>query len=158
MAFSLRTVPNDSLEKRTMRWTPSTIMSSLLRGTSSIGQSDGAATIEDIRRAMLEILGDREAETYPVVQLRVTYAADVQDLWYLRGDIMAAVAATEGEAIAKARLEKFEWHVQGSVAKRPQFAGQPSGAVVAQCPQTNITSLPSATRSARFPTGNNTLV
>ena len=128
MAFSLLIVPSNYLEKRTMRWTPSTFMNSLLRGSSSSDLKRAAPTIDDIRQTMLEILGDRGAETYPVVQLRVTYAADIQDLWYLRGDIMAAIAAMDGEAIAKAQLanlsEMFKGLLPSGLSSRASPLGQ----------------------------------
>lgn len=111
-----------------MRWTPSTFMNSLLRGSSSSDLKRAAPTIDDIRQTMLEILGDRGAETYPVVQLRVTYAADIQDLWYLRGDIMAAIAAMDGEAIAKAQLanlsEMFKGLLPSGLSSRASPLGQ----------------------------------
>lgn len=79
-------------------------MNSLLKSGSAIKARPGTPTLNDIRQAMLGMLGDRGAQAYPVVQLRVTYADDVQDLWYLRGDVMAAIAAMHGEAIAREQL------------------------------------------------------
>lgn len=87
-----------------MRWTPSNLMNSLLKGANTGKPKCGAPTLNDIRHAMLKVLGDRGAQAYPVVQLRVTYADDVQDLWYLRGDVMAAIAAMDGEATAREQL------------------------------------------------------
>ena len=87
-----------------MRWTPSNLMNSLLKGANTGKPKCGAPTLNDIRHAMLQVLGDRGAQAYPVVQLRVTYADDVQDLWYLRGDVMAAIAAMDGEATAREQL------------------------------------------------------
>jgi len=79
-------------------------MNSLLKGGSTAKTKSGTPTLNDIRHAMLDVLGDRGAQAYPVVQLRVTYADDVQDLWYLRGDVMAAIAAMDGEATAREQL------------------------------------------------------
>jgi hypothetical protein len=87
-----------------MRWTPSNFMNSLLKGANTGKPKRDAPTLNDIRHAMLEVLGDRGAHAYPIVQLRVTYADDVQDLWYLRGDVMAAIAAMDGEATARQQL------------------------------------------------------
>lgn len=87
-----------------MRWTPSNLMNSLLKGSAIAKPRLDTPTLNDVRHAMLEILGERGALAYPVVQLRVTYADDVQDLWYLRGDVMAAVAALDGEATARQQL------------------------------------------------------
>lgn len=87
-----------------MRWTPSNLMNSLLKGSGTAQSRRDAPTLNDIRHAMLDILGERGAQAYPVVHLRVTYADDVQDLWYLRGDVMAALAALDGEATARQQL------------------------------------------------------
>jgi hypothetical protein len=87
-----------------MRWTPSTLMNSLLKGGNAAKVRRDTAALNDIRQAMLDVLGDRGAMAYPVVKWRVTYANDVQDLWYLRGDVMAAIAAMDGEATARKQL------------------------------------------------------
>lgn len=80
-------------------------MNNLLKGSGAVGKHRaGATTLNDIRQTMLRMMGDTGAQAYPVVQLRVTYADDVQDLWYLRGDVMAAIAAMHGEAVAREQL------------------------------------------------------
>lgn len=81
------------------------------------------AGIEDIRERMLDLLGDDGARRYPQITRRIRYAADVQGLWYLRGDLMGVVASVEGEAVARLRLRKvsemFQGLLPGSLASRP---------------------------------------
>ncbi len=96
-----------------MRWTPSNLMNSLLKSSVGTEARLPARTLNDIRHAMLDILGERGAQAYPVVQLRVTYADDVQDLWYLRGDVMAAIAALDGEAAARKQLADINAMFEG---------------------------------------------
>ncbi len=79
-------------------------MNSLLKGGNAAKVKRDASALNDIRQAMLDVLGDRGAMAYPMVKLRLTYANDVQDLWYLRGDVMAAIAALDGEATARKQL------------------------------------------------------
>ena len=87
-------------------------MNSLIKaGTNS--PSKQAASITEIREAMLSALGERGAQAYPVIQLRVTYAGDVQDLWYLRGDVMAAVADLDGELEARRALTSISTMFSG---------------------------------------------
>ena len=51
------------------------------------------------------------------------YANDVQALWYLRGDVMAALASTQGEASARKKVqqitEMFHGLLPGSLHSRP---------------------------------------
>lgn len=79
--------------------------------------------MEDIREAMLGLLGDQGAGRFPHVTRRIRYAGDVQGLWYLRGDLMASLAAMHGEAQARERLQgvtrMFQGLLPSSLHSRP---------------------------------------
>lgn len=60
--------------------------------------------IEDIRQAMLALMTDALDERFPHVVRRIRYATDVQGLWFLRGDLMRALASSCGEAAAREQL------------------------------------------------------
>jgi hypothetical protein len=62
-------------------------------------------SMEDIREAMLALLGDDASRQFPQVTRRVRYASDVQALWYLRGDLMAVLASKHGEAQARRQID-----------------------------------------------------
>ena len=91
-----------------MRWTTLNIVSGmqslLSKGVDQDTSDLSSDALEDIRQAMLDELAIRAYQTYPAVQMRVSGASDIQDLWYLRGDLMAAIAAREGEAAAKLKM------------------------------------------------------
>jgi hypothetical protein len=93
-----------------MSWIPSALVTglqSIFHGAGG-GQSQRAlAAMEDIREAMLVGLGISSGVDASKLELRVTYASDLQDLWYLRGDIMAAIAAVDGEALAGQKLNEI---------------------------------------------------
>jgi hypothetical protein len=78
---------------------------------------------EDIREAMLELLGEGATKQFANVTRRIRYANDIQALWYLRGDLMAALAAIHGEASARQRVasvtEMFQGLLPGSLNSRP---------------------------------------
>lgn len=57
--------------------------------------------LEEIRLAMLEALGDESPPQAAMLGRRIRYAADVQRLWYLRPELMEAVAAARGEEAAR---------------------------------------------------------
>lgn len=113
-----------------MRWTPSNLMSGLQGLFKSPAEDDGSrerAALDDIRQAMLDCLGASGAAAYPQIQFRVTYASDIQELWYLRGDVMAVLSATDGEATARRKLARvsdlFKGHLPKGLATRPSPLG-----------------------------------
>ena len=69
--------------------------------------------IEDIRECMLETLGGAGPQQFPQVTRRIRYATDVQALWYLRGDLMAALAAIHGETAAREKISSATRMFQG---------------------------------------------
>jgi hypothetical protein len=68
--------------------------------------------IESIRESMLEALGPHSLE-YGYLRRRISYASDVQVLWYLRGELMAALAAREGELAADRRMRSISGMFDG---------------------------------------------
>ncbi len=83
--------------------------------------------LEDIRQALLDCMGEVSAEKHPVVQLRVTHAHDLQDLWYLRADVMVAIASQDGESIARGKMlpitDMFNGYLPKGLASRPSPLG-----------------------------------
>ena len=113
-----------------MRWNPSYLKAGVdnLIGCFSIPKKNATtASLESIRQAMLDAIGPSGASKFPVVQLRVSYANDVEDLWYLRGDLMASIANLDGEATARARLaqisEMFRGLLPNGLSSRPSPLG-----------------------------------
>ena len=110
----------------TMRWFKGNIRSSiygLLGNPVAPSESILESGTEDIREAMLALLGEAGTKNFPHVTRRVRYANDIQALWYLRGDLMAALAATQGEAAARAKIQQVTRMFQGllpsSLTSRP---------------------------------------
>lgn len=107
-----------------MRWpTIRNGLFGLLGNPAPPSESRLEESIEDIREAMLELLGEEGAHQYPQVTRRIRYAGDVQGLWYLRGDLMAVLAALHGEVRARERVaaisDMFEGLLPASLASRP---------------------------------------
>jgi hypothetical protein len=78
---------------------------------------------EDIRESMLAVLGEDGPKDYPHVTRRIRYANDIQALWYLRGDLMAALAAMHGEMAARQKVasltQMFKGLLPGALNSRP---------------------------------------
>ncbi|MDE2605133.1 MAG: hypothetical protein KGL68_04335 [Burkholderiales bacterium] len=72
-----------------------------------------ASSMEDIREAMLTLLTQPGDKQHATVTRRVRYANDIQALWYLRGDLLAALASVHGEAAARQQLQTVTRMFQG---------------------------------------------
>ncbi len=75
------------------------------------------ARIEVIRELMLHELGDYGEKKFPAVTRRVRHAPDVQGLWYARSDVMAILANTYGEAIAREKIANISGRFNGLLPK-----------------------------------------
>ena len=75
------------------------------------------ARIEVIRELMLNELGDYGEKKLPAVARRVRYAPDVQGLWYARSDVMAILANTYGETVAREKIAKISGRFNGLLPK-----------------------------------------
>ena len=92
-----------------MRWFKGSIRSSIygLLG-NPVAPSDSMLETgtEDIREAMLALLGESGTKQFANVTRRIRYANDIQALWYLRGDLMAALASTRAKWKRAARCSR----------------------------------------------------
>ena len=57
--------------------------------------------VERVRQAMLLAVDDHCGEGGYEIDDRISYARDITALWYLRSDLMNAIAAVRGEAVAR---------------------------------------------------------
>lgn len=64
-----------------------------------------AYQIDDIRQAMLSCLGAAARERFPHVERRILQASSVRTLWFLRPDLLMAVAAHSGEQAARQAID-----------------------------------------------------
>ena len=78
---------------------------------------------EDIREAMLAVLGESGPKQFPQITRRIRYASDIQALWYLRGDLMGALAAVHGELAAREKIapitNQFRGLLPNGLTSRP---------------------------------------
>ena len=109
-----------------MRWFKHSLRSSiygLLGNPAAPTESTMENATEDVREAMLALLGDAGSVKFVHVTRRIRYAADIQALWYLRGDLMGALAALHGERAARQQMQgisdMFQGLLPGSLSSRP---------------------------------------
>lgn len=111
-----------------MRWFKPNLRSSL-HAIFSSGYTESAPTavmeydIEDIRQAMLGMMTDLHDAQFPQLVRRIRYAADVQALWFMRGDLMAVLAGSHGEVAAREKIdvvsEMFDSLLPDGLRSRP---------------------------------------
>ena len=109
-----------------MRWLKPSLRNSiygLLGHPAAPSESTLLNATEDIREAMLNLLGENGSKRFPLITRRIRYANDIQALWYLRGDLMAALATLDGEGVARRKVqgitEMFRGLLPGSLTSRP---------------------------------------
>ncbi|MBG9386947.1 hypothetical protein I5803_02820 [Caenimonas sp. DR4.4] len=109
-----------------MRWLKPNLRSSiygLLGNPLPPSESVMDGGTEDIRESMLQVLGETGMRHFPQITRRIRYANDIQALWYLRGDLMGALAAMHGEVAARQKVgsitEMFRGLLPGSLDSRP---------------------------------------
>ena len=75
------------------------------------------ARTEVIREMMLLELGVYGEKKFPAVARRVRFSPDVQGLWYARSDVMAILANTHGETVAREKIAKISRRFTGLLPK-----------------------------------------
>lgn len=88
----------------------------LMNRTETTKQALDART-EGIRELMLTELGDYGERKFPAVARRVRYACDIQGLWYARSDVMAILANTHGETVAREKIANISGRFNGLLPK-----------------------------------------
>ena len=94
-----------------MVWAVSSIKDSLLGWLGVAGESAHAADTDRARNAMLELLlfdgmGMDQAQHLALLG-RIRYARDLEALWYLRPELVSALAAQCGERLARERVNEL---------------------------------------------------
>ncbi|GAC1601026.1 MAG: hypothetical protein NVS3B2_03660 [Ramlibacter sp.] len=109
-----------------MRWLKPGLRNSiygLLGNPAPPSDSTLENSTEDIREAMLELLGETGQRNFPHITRRLRYATDVHALWYLRGDLMGALADLHSESVARKKVaeisDRFHGLLPGSLSTRP---------------------------------------
>ena len=91
-----------------MSWFKSTLIRSSIHALFSTGAgsaggrpADDGANMEDIRHRMLALTSQDDGERGALLARRIRYATELQALWFMRGELMALLAHTYGEAAAR---------------------------------------------------------
>ena len=116
---------NHRKESHIMGWLKTNLRNSLFSrlGSTEITTSTLEDRTDEIRQVMICAMGEFGEKHYPKMVLRVRYAQDAQALWYARGDVMAVMAALQGETMARQKIhdinEMFHGLLPSSLGSRP---------------------------------------
>lgn len=109
-----------------MHWNASNFVNRMhaLWGAKLAGDGSRVTTqAGDIRQAMLDCLEEAGCTAFPMIERRVRLARDVEGLWYLRGDMMAALSTMQGESVARKKINElttlFEGLLPRGLSSRP---------------------------------------
>jgi hypothetical protein len=103
-----------------MRWTAPGILSgvgSLFSSLSTESASAASSKNERIRQTMLAALGEDGCQEFPNLERRILFETNVQGLWYVRSELMAALSATHGEHEAKRQIDALTRMFRGSLPR-----------------------------------------
>ena len=78
---------------------------------------DAAHQLDEIRQAMLGLLGGDGARRYPKLARRIEFCADEMALWYTRSELMAALADLHDEETAHRQLARQSVMFKGLLPK-----------------------------------------
>jgi hypothetical protein len=108
-----------------MRWLSHNLKESViaLLGRPDLSRAVIADRTENVRLFMLMELGEFGEKNYPRLMRNLKYAEDAQNLWYARGETMAALADMHGETAAREKMErisdKFKGLLPRGLSSRP---------------------------------------
>lgn len=78
---------------------------------------DAGSRIDDIRHAMLSCLGAEGRSHHPHVEQRILVAGNVRALWFLRPELLMAMATHSGEQAARQVIDEITAKFQGLLPK-----------------------------------------
>jgi hypothetical protein len=94
-----------------MRWFKTKDLRSSLYALLSVSTTrprlDDAATMDQIREAMLAVAEEAGGDRGSNLARRIRYATDLQALWFMRGEVMQLLARTRGEAAAWEKVDEL---------------------------------------------------
>jgi hypothetical protein len=86
------------------------------------GSDSPDVALERVRQAMLLVVEEYGGENHYRLDMKINFARDIAELWYLRPELMHVVAAVQGEEVARDCVAKitalFKKHHLGGKSSR----------------------------------------
>ncbi len=90
-----------------MRWAKTSLRNSFFGWLANQPAAEPSARLEDIRKAMLQVLEQGPEASNTTIERKILFAHDLDALWYIRPELMNAVAAVRGESVARGCLDEI---------------------------------------------------
>lgn len=87
-----------------MRWAKTSLRNSFFGWKANAPVVESNDDLEAIRKAMLQALEQTTDGVNSAIERKLLFAHDIDQLWYARPELMTAIAASKGEALAKTCL------------------------------------------------------
>lgn len=100
-----------------MRWIKPNLRHSISALLGHEVRKHSPESLEPVRQAMLDALGEDGAQINPKLKHRLMYLHDANALWYARADMMATISRLHGEAKAAEAVRKMSPLFHGLIPK-----------------------------------------
>lgn len=90
-----------------MRWAKTSLRNSFFGWMANEPVAGSNDDLETLRKAMLDALEQSIDGVSSAIERKVLFAHDIDHLWYCRPELMTAIAASRGEAVATDRLAEI---------------------------------------------------
>lgn len=100
-----------------MRWIKPNLRHSISALLGHEVRKHSPESLEPVRQAMLDALGEEGAQINPKLKHRLMYLHDANALWYARSDMMAVLSRLHGEAKAAEAVRKISPAFHGLIPK-----------------------------------------
>lgn len=108
-----------------MRWFKPALRNSISALLGTDIRKGSTESLEPVRSAMLEVLGDDGASVNPQLRRRLLYLQDIQALWYARAELVGVLSSLHGEAKAVDMVRRLTPLFEGRVS--PALLGAARG-------------------------------
>lgn len=100
-----------------MRWWKPGIRNSISAFLGSEPRCASPESLEPVRQAMLNALGENGARMNPQLSRRLSYLPDAQGLWYARAEVVSVLSHLYGEAKAVEMVQRLSPAFKGLLPK-----------------------------------------
>ena len=107
-----------------MRWMKPNLKSiyGLLGHVGPLTEPASELRTEQVRQAMMDEMAVADlSERYPLVARRIFYADTVHALWYVRSDLMTALASEWGETLAQQKMAVLSRMFEGLLPEARRY-------------------------------------
>ena len=106
-----------------MRWAKTSLRNSFFGWKAHEPVAEASDDLQAIRKAMLHALEQTTDGVNSAIERKLLFAHDIDQLWYARPELMMAIAASKGEAIANTSMAEitrlFETRAPGRFKAKP---------------------------------------